>query len=68
MRATTMTTTTERRSARRRQRGQAMSEYAVVSAAFFGFTALSWPYTVQLLNALSRYFQSIYYVIQSPIP
>ncbi|MBN8229096.1 hypothetical protein JYK02_16410 [Corallococcus macrosporus] len=50
------------------QRGQAMSEYGVITAAFFGFTVLSWPFLVQLLRALSTYFQSIYYVIQSPIP
>jgi hypothetical protein len=29
---------------------------------------LSWPFLVQLIAGLHRYFQSIYYVIQSPIP
>ncbi|MHA7628237.1 hypothetical protein [Corallococcus sp. M7] len=50
------------------QRGQAMSEYGVITAAFFGFTVMSWPFLVQLLRALNTYFQSIYYIIQSPIP
>ncbi|AFE03876.1 hypothetical protein COCOR_01104 [Corallococcus coralloides DSM 2259] len=50
------------------QRGQAMSEYGVITAAFFGFTVLSWPFLIQLMRALNTYFQSIYYIIQSPIP
>ncbi|RKG86544.1 hypothetical protein [Corallococcus terminator] len=49
-------------------RGQAMSEYAVVSGALLGFTVLGWPFLVSLLDGLHRYFHSIYYVIQSPIP
>ena len=53
---------------RRLQRGQAMAEYGVITAAFFGFTLLSWPFLIQLLRALNTYFQSIYYIIQSPIP
>ncbi|AKF79854.1 hypothetical protein SAMN05443572_1011160 [Myxococcus fulvus] len=53
---------------RRKPRGQAMVEYAVVTAALMGFTVMGWPFLVQLLNSLHRYFNSIYYVIQSPIP
>ncbi|RKH08288.1 hypothetical protein D7V97_19945 [Corallococcus sp. CA053C] len=53
---------------RRLRRGQAMAEYGVITAAFFGFTLLSWPFLIQLLRALNTYFQSIYYIIQSPIP
>ncbi|MCP3104577.1 hypothetical protein LZ198_37515 [Myxococcus sp. K15C18031901] len=49
-------------------RGQAAVEYATVTAALLGFTVLGWPFLVQLLNALNRYFGSIYYVIQSPVP
>lgn len=56
------------RMSRRLARGQAMAEYGVITAAFFGFTVLSWPFLVQLLRALNTYFQSIYYIIQSPIP
>lgn len=52
----------------RRPRGQAMSEYATITAALLGFTVLGWPFLVQLLNGLHRYFQSIYYIIQSPVP
>ncbi len=53
---------------RRRPRGQAMSEYTAIMAALFGGTLLGWPFLVQLLNGLHRYFQSIYYIIQSPVP
>ncbi|HEX5749354.1 MAG TPA: hypothetical protein VFZ09_24210 [Archangium sp.] len=50
----------------RTPRGQAMVEYAIVTAAIMGFTVMGWPFLIQLLNALHRYFQSLYYVIQSP--
>lgn len=50
------------------ERGQSLVEYTLVTAGLLGFSALSWPYLVQLLNALNTYFQSIYYVIQSPVP
>ncbi|MCY1036225.1 hypothetical protein OV207_32620 [Corallococcus sp. BB11-1] len=63
-----MKTSTELLRRQRLQRGQAMSEYGVISAAFFGFSVMSWPFLVQLINALHTYFQSVYYVIQSPIP
>ncbi|WP_338870219.1 hypothetical protein [Myxococcus stipitatus] len=59
-------TSSNRRSSR--ARGQSMVEYAVVTAALMGFTVMGWPFLVQLLNALHKYFNSIYYVIQSPIP
>ncbi len=52
----------------RRAHGQAMLEYATVTAAFLGFTVLSWPFLTQLINALHRYFASIYFIIQSPVP
>ncbi len=45
-----------------------MMEYVTITAAFLGFTVLSWPFLVQMINALSRYFSSIYYIIQSPVP
>lgn len=50
------------------RRGQAMVEYVTISAAFLGFVVLSWPFLVQMINALSRYFSSLYYIIQSPLP
>lgn len=53
--------------ARHPRRGQSMVEYAIITAAFLGFSVLGWPFLTQLLNALHRYFQSIYYVIQSPV-
>ncbi|MDC0711806.1 hypothetical protein POL68_25275 [Stigmatella sp. ncwal1] len=49
-------------------RGQSMVEYVTISAAFLGATTIGWPFLVELLNALNRYFGSIYYVIQSPLP
>jgi hypothetical protein len=51
-----------------KRRGQAAVEYVVVVAALFGFTVFGWPFTTRLINALDAYYQSIYYVIQSPIP
>ncbi len=51
----------------RSSRGQSMVEYVTVSAALFGFTVLGWPFLIQLLNALHRYFASLYYVIHSPV-
>ncbi|SEL03938.1 hypothetical protein SAMN05444354_103375 [Stigmatella aurantiaca] len=51
-----------------RARGQSMVEYVTISAAFLGVGAIGWPFLVQLLNALSRYFSSLYYIIQSPLP
>ncbi|QSQ10825.1 hypothetical protein [Myxococcus landrumensis] len=53
---------------RARARGQSLVEYAIITAALMGFTVMGWPFLVQLLNALQKYFGSIYYVIQSPIP
>jgi hypothetical protein len=56
------------RSPRRAPRGQSMVEYVTISAALLGVTTIGWPFLVDLLNALNRYFGSIYYVIQSPLP
>lgn len=51
-----------------RRRGQSMVEYVTVTAGFLGFFVMSWPFLVQMLNALNRYFSSLYYIIQSPLP
>lgn len=53
---------------RRSQRGQEMSEYILIVVALFGLTVASWPFTSKVINALDAYFQSVYYVIQSPLP
>lgn len=50
-----------------RDRGQSTVEYVAFSAALLGFGTLGWPYMVMMINALSRYFESLYYVIQSPL-
>lgn len=50
------------------QRGQAMLEYS--SITFFlllGTAAVGWPFLVALMNALNRYFESIYWVIRAPV-
>ncbi|WNG40251.1 hypothetical protein F0U60_46005 [Archangium minus] len=51
-----------------RRRGQATVEYAIITAALLGFGTFGWPFLVQMLNALGKYFLSIYYIIQSPVP
>ena len=53
--------------ARRQARGQSTVEYVAFCAALLGASTVGWPYLVMLLNALNRYFQSVYYVIQSPL-
>lgn len=51
-----------------RRSGQSTVEYAVITVGFLGFTTLGWPFLLRLLDALGRYFHSLYYIIQSPIP
>lgn len=54
---------------RRRPRGQAMVEYSVVAhAILFVGAGVGFPFLAQLLNALTKYYQSIYWVLTSPIP
>lgn len=50
-----------------RRCGQSMVEYVVFTAALMGSLSLGWPFLAMMLNALERYFQSLYYVIQSPL-
>ena len=50
------------------EEGQAMVEYATVTMALFGGIVMGWPFLVQLMHAMNVYYQSIYYVIQSPLP
>jgi hypothetical protein len=50
------------------RRGQSMVEYVTISAALLGITTIGWPFLVDLINALNRYFSSLYFVIQSPLP
>jgi hypothetical protein len=54
---------------RRSPRGQAMVEYSVVAHALFFTVAVgAYPFLSQMLNALTKYYQSIYWVLTSPIP
>lgn len=56
------------RQMRRGRRGQAMVEYVLVTVTLFGFTAFGWPFLTRMINSLDAYYQSVYYVIQSPLP
>lgn len=53
----------------RRPRGQAMVEYSIVAHALLvaGTLGGTW-FVTYLINALTKYFQSIYWVLTSPIP
>lgn len=51
----------------RDESGQATVEYAAVTVALLGGTALSWPFLTGLLNAFNTYYHSIYFVLQTPI-
>ncbi len=51
-----------------RGRGQSSVEYVLICALLLGVGTVGWPYLAMMINALDRYFQSIYYVIQSPLP
>ena len=51
-----------------RARGQAMVEYSMITFAILCGAGLGWPFLVKLLDALSIYFESIYYIVLSPIP
>lgn len=48
--------------------GQATVEYAYVAFALMGGAVASWPFTVELINAMNSYYEAIYWVINSPIP
>jgi hypothetical protein len=46
-----------------------MVEYSLVAhALLIGGAAIAWPFLVYLMRALSLYFQSMYFVITSPVP
>ena len=50
-------------------RGQAMVEYTMVAhAILIGGTLACWPFVSKLVNGLSTYFESIYFVLTSPVP
>ncbi len=53
---------------REREKGQAATEYAIITAALLGGTILSWPYFVELINAMNQYYDSVYWVINAPLP
>jgi len=50
------------------ERGQAAVEYTVITFMLLGGGALSWPFTVRLINAMNVYYQSIFAAIQAPLP
>ncbi len=52
-----------------RPRGQAMVEYSFIAHALLvvGTFGGTW-FVTYLINALTKYFESIYWVLTSPIP
>jgi hypothetical protein len=55
--------------AKRYRRGQAMIEYTLVAhAILIGGAVMAWPFLVYMMRALSIYFQSIFFIITSPVP
>ena len=52
-----------------RPRGQAMLEYSVITHFILVGGALAgWPFVSKLIQGLSAYYLSIYFVVTSPIP
>jgi len=51
-----------------REEGQAMTEYVMVTVALLGGTVLSWPFLVELIDALNIYYKSIYTGLECPLP
>ena len=50
-------------------RGQAMVEYSFIShAILIGGSFGAWVFVDYLMYALNLYFQSVYWVITSPVP
>ena len=58
-----------KRALRRSRRGQAMIEYSVVAYALLISTMVAgWPFISYMMNALTKYYESISFVITSPVP
>lgn len=54
------------RGARRAPRGQAMVEYSIIShALLLGGGVAMLPIVIRLINALSTYFASVYFVLST---
>ena len=53
----------------RRPRGQAMMEYSFISHILvLGAVTAGTPMITYLIEGLSKYYESIYWVLTSPIP
>lgn len=53
----------------RDEAGQAMTEYAVVTAAILGIlVGAGWTILPDFVNALQRYFDGFYVLLNLPIP
>ena len=58
---------------RRKLRGQAMVEYSIIAHALMASVVIAgihpkWGYLIVLFNGLSKYYDSVYYVIASAVP
>jgi hypothetical protein len=53
----------------RGRRGQAMVEYTMVShVLLIGGVAMAWPFMTAMMNAMTLYYQSIYFIVGSSVP
>lgn len=53
----------------RRPRGQAMVEYSIINLVLLvGGSYTAWVFADFLFAALDKYYDSIYWVITSPVP
>jgi hypothetical protein len=51
------------------RRGQAMVEYTMVTHVLLISTlAGTWPFMSAMMNSMSLYYESIYYIIGSSVP
>ena len=58
-----------RRFFKRGRRGQAMVEYTwVTHAILIGGTMLTWPFMSTLMNAMTLYYENIYFIVGSSVP
>ena len=50
-------------------RGQAMVEYTMVThVLLLGGTFLLWVFTTTLMNAISAFYESVYWILTSSVP
>ena len=54
---------------RKAPRGQAMVEYSIVThAILIGGSFGAWVFTTYLMNSISKFYESVYWVLTSSVP